>query len=220
MEEEQLEAYKTQFAERETWSVEDLAELLGRPKSWVLSLLDEGKIPYRETTVDEGGSGYEVKGKALAVALLESPELQARLEADEPSPTTRPEPAAEDRTVSRGPTASLTPDDSVGRRTEDPGREDQEHRGRIEELEAENRRIEERNRRLAERVDELELQLEEAVPPDEVERIREEGRQEVLEKINTFSNLLANRIEAWMEKDTDSAAGIETLINLMQPTES
>lgn len=220
MDEERLEAYKTQFVERETWSVEDLAQLLGRSESWVLSLLDEGKIPHRETTGDGGEPEYEVKGKALAVALMESPELQARLEADEPSPATGPGPAAEDRTVSPGPASPLTQGDPGGPRTEDPGHEDQEQQGRIEELEAENRRIQERNRRLAERVEELEIQLEEAVPPEDVHRIREEGRQEVLEKINTFSNLLANRIEAWMDEEADSAAGIETLINLMQPSES
>lgn len=221
MDEERLEAYKTQFAGRTTWSVEELAEVLDRPESWVRSLLQEGKIPYREVPGDEPGeSAYEVKGKALAVALMESPELQDRLEADEASPRARPEPAARSRAVSRGEPAPPAMKDSVGRQTEQPGRESPEHRGRLEGLETENRRLEERNRRLTERVDELELKLEEAISPAKADRIREEGRQEVLEKINTFSNLLASRIEAWMEEDEDVSAGLEALINLMQPSES
>lgn len=220
MDQERLEAYRTQFAGRETWSVEDLAEVLGRSESWVLSMLNEGKVPYQETG-DAGDSGYQVKGKALAVALLESPELQSMLEEeDEASTSSRSDPEAKQPADSRAEAAPSVSDQRATREREGSGRGEHESRERIEELEAENRRVTERNRRLEDRVEELEIQLDEAISPEEVSRIREEARQEVLEKINTFSNLLAGRIEAWIQEDEDASDGMEALIELMQPSES
>ncbi len=219
MDQQRLEAYRTQFAERETWSVEGLAEMLGRSDSWVLSMLDEGKVPYQETGEGED-SGYEVNGKALAVALRESPVLQSMLDEDEASASTRSDPPVREPAEPGGEPAPSVSDQRVTRESESSGRGERDSRDRIEELEAENRRVTERNRRLEDRVEELEIQLEEAVSPEEVSRIREEARQDVLEKINTFSNLLAGRIEAWMEEDEDASDGMEALIELMQSSES
>lgn len=219
MDQERLQAYRTQFAERETWSVEDLAEMVGRSESWVLSMLDEGKVPCRETGEGED-SGYEVRGKALAAALPESPALQSMLEEGETSDSTRSDPAEDEPAESRDGPAPAVSDQRATRGRESVGRSERDSRDRIEELEAENRRVMERNRRLEDRVEELEVQLDEAVSPEEVSRIRREARQDVLEKINTFSNLLASRIEAWIQEDEDASNGMESLIELMQPSES
>jgi len=204
--EKRLEDYKDRFAARDAWSLSDLAEVFGRSESRVRSLLEEEGIPFEASEQEE--DRVEINGKALAVGLMSSSPLQAALEAaranSEPTPGTAEAATAE---AAAGP-------------AETPGEGANPPRERVEKLEREIERLEEENQRLQEQLERPGDASADSLSPEEIERIREEGRQEVLAKINTFSNLLAGRIEAWMDDSGESEAGLETLIDLMKPSDS
>ncbi|MFB6356359.1 MAG: hypothetical protein ABEJ65_07580 [bacterium] len=205
----EIDQYLRLAKTRSSWSVEELTSFFNKKRQWVRLMIDRGEIPTPDLPQNVDPAQVDIPSENLQKALKQSDAIREEILGEEQN-------AASTSSTSSGTDggASLGGDsvpDMVQKRL-------QSLKQQVEDLQEDKQQLKEEKRELHLKISRLEADRTTEKSGGALEKSKEfregkeKGRQEVLDKIYTFSSVIGARIENWLEKEDNPMSGLRSML--------